>query len=358
MRPFACAVPVLWLAVVATARAQSGGSGGVDVPADAPAKVPGEGARAGERGDAGGRAGLVDLRPRWTAGRDLRLRVEQAWSGALALRGLEGEESGEPAEEQTMEQRFDLTLRPGAAREDGLTPIDLTIDAVRLRFQGSGMDAEYDSTRPAKSGVPAPSGNAPSGVPAATDDDALLAALGGALVGTRLSLTADRAGNITGLSGGGGLNLSGLDLARLGAGGMGGGVGGLGGGDAFGAVLTLRGAPESARVGDAWTTVTDLGDSPVGGMVLTTTSRLVSHRGGIATIRISGEMRPRSGGDGSRIQIQESTHEGEVRWDTERGELASADLRLRPTLEGPAAEGRGLLTGGATLRITRRSERE
>lgn len=234
---------------------------------------------------------MVDLRPRFKAGQEIKLALESTERSKPAGGG----DAGEGA--QTMSQSFDLTLKVREAQPEKGSKVDLRFDSMKMSGALAGVKFDFDSSRPAE------------------QDDAMGSLLR-TMVGTTLALELDANGNVTGVTGEG--------VGSLGS--------ALAGGDVNAASLLgsmlgpIRGEGDSGRhsVGESWTTSSQM-MSPAGSWTLVSTSTLRSAGGGKADIAIRGDVRLEGG---TQVKIDRSSYEGTAQWDTEEGFLRSLETRL------------------------------
>jgi hypothetical protein len=352
----------------------------------APIRPPEPGAPADPRGAV---PGMVDLRPRFTKGQELRYVLEQDAVNSLKTAGKPAQDAEPIDQDQKLTQRIGLVMRVVDSGPEGST-LQVVYDSIRVRMVTPEGTAEFDSakgraTTPASPssptatpGGPTPGGRAPAtspgsrplgpgsaprttpppaapakpglpGTPAPTppsradapdpDMSDLLAQIVGPMVGQTVTVKVDPAGNVTSVSGGEGL---------------GGGLPGLGG--AGGSMMPapssvanwlvggVSGTKGQARVGESWTDSSSLAGTPIGGFRMTTTSTLQSANGGVASVRFTGHLEGASenGGPLGPVQMKDSGYSGTYQWDTRAGALreltSDLNVAMDASLAGTAAE--------------------
>jgi hypothetical protein len=231
-----------------------------------------------------------------------------------------------------MKQTLKLSLKVVESGSDGAT-LELSYDAAKITFENEDFTAEYDSSKP----KPAATAKKPADPLDMADPAKLLESLVKGMVGSKMTIKTDAAGNIVSVTGDGGVsNMSNSFMAAAG-----GGLPGLpGGGAASGADQAkwiINGPRPSgiARVGETWTNEDSLGATPLGEFRMKTTHTLVSHRGGSASLKFTGKAEASSAGSTSPtgFQLQHMTNDGTYQWDTERGSLAKMDADMRVGIE-------------------------
>lgn len=256
---------------------------------------------------------LIDLRPKWEKGQEIRYRMDQTSTqqtksppGAGASMG--GESGGLDAA-QSMVQAVDLRMKVIDADPEGGAIVHLIYDRFKVSIDSPLNKGEFDSTSPKEKDTGNP-----------------LAAMLRPMVGATLVLTLDRDGNITQIEGGDNLI-----------------PGGLGGTPAdaltnpkelkktWAPLFTTRRASGRATVGDKWTTTDSMDLSLIGSFLINTDNHLRSHKSGAALIDFKGTITPGPESAGALpIQIKDSKHEGTCTWDTQRGQLK--DLSMTQTV--------------------------
>lgn len=243
----------------------------------------------------------VDLRPRFTKGQEVRLKM------ALDSKGM-GQAEGETDGTST-KQEIGVLLRCTAVDPEKGYTLDMVYESFKASIKNGVADVDFDSTKPANPDNPF---------------DSILRSL----VGMTQAVVMDKNGEITSVSGGEGL--SGL------AGGMG---AQFSAGDVFksmfGPITTTKQGVPKATVGQTWTTQSSI-EGLAGSTRIETTYTLASASGGKATITSVGKvlMEPSSGnGKTPQVRISDSTITGKTVWDLEAGMLTESESRQRLTIQ-------------------------
>jgi hypothetical protein len=249
---------------------------------------------------------LIDLRPRFTVGQEVRLNMDIATkrSGTAPTPSpdpdgldLKGDGDGDLSVGMT------LSLRCTAADpQEGYT-LSMKIDTFRISGTMNGEPMNWDSKKQGQ-------------------DEALDAALGG-ITGVTIPVTMDKNGNISEVGGG---------LA-----GIGGAMGGkLGGGDLFKSLfgpLTSRSSNTGeARVGDKWSN-DDTMQAGLGTVKVRTDNTLKSANSSMAVIATKGtfSLDPQTSQQG--IRLREGKLEGETKWNTADHMIESMNMKQKVVLE-------------------------
>lgn len=272
------------------------------------------------------RAGQVDLRPRFTPGQVTRYEMVSNSRSQLSSK-----EVPELDQKQAMKQTLRLSLKVIEAGSDGAT-IELSYDAAKVTFENGEFTAEYDSTRPPAASTPAK----PADPLDMADPSKLLETLVKGMVGSKLTFKTDAAGNITSVTGDGGVSdMSKSLIAAVGGGLAGAGGGGVSGKDAAKWIINGPRPSGFASVGESWTNDDSLGGTPLGEFKMKTTHTLVSHRGHNASLKFTGRAEAASAGtpSPSGFQLRHMTSDGTYQWDTERGGLEKMDADMRVAIE-------------------------
>lgn len=277
----------------------------------------------------------VDLRPKFIPGQTTRYEMQINSRSELKSADLP-----ELDQKQAMKQTLRLSLRVLESGSEGAT-LELVYDSAKVTFESDDLSAEYDSTKP-PSGKPGTRNSQPDPLDMA-DPSKLLESLVKGMVGAKLTMKTDAAGNIISVSGDGGV--SGMSKSFMNS--VGGGLPGVGGGipsSGQTAQWVISGSRPSGtvRVGESWTNEDGLAGTPLGEFKMKTTHTLTSCRGELAHVKFSGKAEAASAGNASPtgFQLQHLTHDGTYEWDTRRGGLAkmAADMRvgIEATLTGAA----------------------
>ena len=346
------------LACPALARDTPGGGGRPDFREPSPAERA-RPSRARPAVAPGVRAELVDLRPRFHVGEDLRYRVlirsvsDVTLPGGLnpgdplALKRPAADRRAEPrpgaaAEKprQHLDQEITIVLRPRSVEPEGAAVVDLVYERVRIRYEFEGDTMEFDSAA-----KPTP---ADAGDPLTRAGESLLAQLAGGLAGTTMTLTLDNQGAITKVDGGGALGLPG-GLAQLGA------VGTPSTGELaeslIGPIRTRSSGGGLVKVGDRWTNEDDLSVGPFGAVRMSTSHTVGSADAKAAVVLFTGHAASRSEDKQAPVSIDEATYRGRYDWDTRQGRLKSLESEQETRLTLRATGGETTSASTTTVRV-------
>jgi hypothetical protein len=318
----------------------AGGSGGVDPPVTeiptkdrkTPEKIQPK--PIGEDTSPRPRDGKsVNLRAIFKVGEPLRYRMTQKAQTSRAGSG------SEPAHNSELNQELDISFIPTKVdAETGQSTVDIIFERAGApsRRNTPGRESTDPIVTPGRPNLE-PRIIAPSEIkPAAkapaqpespqidADEDSLFGGMLDMLVGTKMTMVIDRAGNIVSISGG-----ESLDIAAM----MGLGASSLGK-SAFGQIVSLRPGNPTASIGETWTTASDLGSSPLGAVGMKTNWTVDNVARGIADIRFAGTLASKSEA-GGLLKITDLTYGGKAAWDTERGRLKRMDSKMTMTAELP-----------------------
>ncbi|MBX3356863.1 MAG: hypothetical protein KF745_00395 [Phycisphaeraceae bacterium] len=305
----------------------------------------------GTKGD--GRAGEVDLRPRFKSGQQIRYRLKMTSKNEVTSAQMPDLEQS-----QEMTQEIGLLMRVREAADSGTT-VELVYETVRCELIADGIKAKYDSTKPKRSTKPGQTG--PGGMPAIADmdDDELLANAMQGIAGSVVTMTIDSKGNVTnvsspaGLSGGG--NIGAIPGLPGGIPGAGGGAAPGGGGGPLDWLVSSPGHSGFARVGESWTNRDRLGNTPLGSFQMTTVHTLRSANASQAVVDISGRIEPGSaaaGGQG-KTQVKESGYKGRYVWDTALGQLKEMTTDSQVSIDGSALGTEMSMLSNSKVRLER-----
>ncbi|MFN7020735.1 MAG: hypothetical protein ACK4WH_05325 [Phycisphaerales bacterium] len=293
----------------------------------------------------------VDLRPRFVNGRLSRYEMT-----IVSDNRVRSDEQG-ISQDQTLTQTIDLSIKTTGADDDGAT-LEIVYERIRATLETGDFKAVFDS----RAYAPTPAGQKPAqpkphraknpGTPrpaAKSSDpemDDLLGQILRPMVGTRLTMRADKDGNIKSVSGGEALSGAGLAAglaAMLGGSGIGGGAPGVGAGGASGPmnwVVNSPGQRSLVRLGETWTNRDALSGTPIGGFTMVTRhtcNSVTESRGGrTANLSFTGRADQESLGTPSAtgFALKESSYNGNYAWDLSRGELKDMTSTLRTIVEG------------------------
>lgn len=249
------------------------------------------------------RAGAtVDLRPKLEKGKVFRFRMSLN-STEKTTPPSDMQDPNVPADTVTATQDQEIVLKltvKDASPETGST-LELVYESLKMKVANPmlGDDPlEFDSTKSADPNDP---------------NAAAIAQMLGPVVGTALTISMDKDGNVTNVAApaaapGLGDSFTGKDV-----------ISGL-----VGQVFTLKKGDPNVRVGEKWTNDSVMA-ATWGRTRITTTNTLASHRAGKATITIDGSvsMEPNSPGLPIAITIKSSKLDGNAIWSTEDGMLDS-----------------------------------
>jgi len=268
-------------------------------------------------------AGIFDLRPKFRIGQDRRVRLsldskETKPDLTAELDPAPKPKGGKAAatDEMKTKQDFVLVFKPIKVSEDGSSEVSIVFEQIRSHVEGPGVDDSFDSSKPASAKPPTPK-------PAETDP------LGGfgktptleetlrPLVGESLSIFVDRDGNVTDVRGGEKLvralnPMAPEEMAQMG--------GEEKMRDLFRSIVSTPGR-KFARLGESWSSDTDLDLFPVGGSKLHTEYRLTNVQGAKGKIAFQGRLVPSkdaSPGSGG-LKLGKADYGGVTDWDQEDG---------------------------------------
>lgn len=250
-----------------------------------------------------GRPGAaVDLRPRLEKGRVFRFKMDLS-STEKQTPPKDAQDPNVPAESvsATQDQEIVLKLTVKDNNVETGSTLELVYESLKMKISNPmlGDDPlEFDSTKPANA-------NDPSG--------AAIAEMLGSVVGTALTISMDKDGNVTNVAAPAsasslGDSFTGKDV-----------ISGL-----VGQVFTLKKGDSVVRIGEKWTNDSVMA-AAWGRTRITTNNTLASHRGGKANITIDGSisMEPLSPGQPIAISIRNSKLDGNAVWSTDDGMLDS-----------------------------------
>lgn len=276
----------------------------------------------------------VDLRPKFTKGQEIRLKLElvNRSKTTSTSRAPAKDKASEPEEpkDQDVSQEYTLLLKVKDTNAETGSTLELVYEHVKLKMRSASGDMDFDSAKPKK------------------DDpvDELLRPM----VGTTLTVEMDNKGNIKNVTGGDALQ-------EAAGGGLGGAMTGPGAlKDFFGRVFSSGpGNSGFAGVGESWSS-DDKMDAPGGTWNITTTNTLRSAGGGKAEIDIKGKLtfNPSTSGQGPQVKVQGATYSGRATWNTERGMLEAMETRQH--VESLDTKSNQRTTNDATMKVTRISK--
>jgi len=268
-------------------------------------------------------AGVFDLRPKFRIGQDRRVRVsldskETKPDLAAELDPAPKSKGGKaaPTDEMKTKQDFVLVFKPMKVSEDGASEVSIVFEQIRSHVEGPGVEDSFDSSKP-------PPAKPKTSNPAEADP---LGGLGKTptleetlrpLVGESLSIVVDRDGNVTDVRGGEKLvralnPMAPEEIAQMG--------GEEKMRDLFRSIVSTPGR-RFAKLGESWSSDTDLDLFPVGGSKLRTDYRLTNVQGAKGKIAFQGRLVPSkdaSPGAGG-LKLNKADYGGTTDWDQEDG---------------------------------------
>lgn len=269
----------------------------------------------------------VDLRPRYVSGQQVRYTME-----TVSRSELKCDEVPEMDGKQSMGQTICLTLKVVEAGSDGAT-LQLIYDTVKVKFESEDGAAEFDSAAPVR-----PASKRPAQPQADPEMSKMLESLVRGMVGAKIEIKTDAAGNIVSVSGDGGISSAARSFMQSAGQNIPGLPGVLPSGGEM-AKWLVRGTHNTglASVGESWTNEDSLGGTPLGDFKMTTRHTLQSHAAGIAKVAFTGRAEAGSAAGAPSalgFQLKGCSHDGSYDWDTARGMLARMDADMKVSLEG------------------------
>lgn len=270
----------------------------------------------------------VDLRPKFVPGQVERYTLEQNSSAKTTS----NRDKTKNTTSQT-DQTIWVALRTMRVDEAGVATVEVSCERIKLAIHSDDFKGSYDSDQATNAPAPSPGTPARPATPTKhgpdeRDNAEMLAAIVRPMLGSRLTLKIDAAGNI--LSATGGAELSPSSLI---------GVEGLkslpsrSGAGLLGPIFTAKKSSGRARIGESWTSDDTIDASALGPMKMRTTHTLRSVSGGVANVDVSGRIDKASEGSSGPVQIKDSSFAGRYRWDTARGVLESLDINQSVGME-------------------------
>lgn len=308
--------------------AQSGGIDPFAQPAQPAASQPTQ--PANQPANQPARAGAtVDLRPKLEKGKVFRFKMNLS-SVEKQTPPQDAQDPNVPAEtvDATQDQEIVLKMTVKDSNVETGSTLELVYESLKMKISNPMLGdepLEFDSTKAADP-------NDPSG--------AAIAEMLGSVVGTALTISMDKDGNVTNVAApasapGLGDSFTGKDV-----------ISGL-----VGQVFTLKKGEPVVRVGEKWTNDSVMA-ATWGRTRITTNNTLTSHRGGKASIAIDGSvsMEPNSPGQTIAITIKNSRLDGNAVWSTEDGMLDS--MTVSQTLDIDIASPAGQTKSQSSKRTT------
>lgn len=326
------------------------------------------------------RSTLIDLRPKFVAGRTTRFSFDMD-----SANKLKSQSTPELDQDQTQSQKMWLALKVLKSGTDG-SEIELAVERISVSLKTPDGDFSADSAVPATT-VPKPGQQSPRtpakppqrrqttqpGTPAQTpgsrqpaqpsqpadplagltdvDMQKVMEEHVRTAATTRMKIVTDPAGNIVSVTGGESLSGGGMSAAGLG----GGLVGGMGLNPSALANWVVAGVGRStpAKVGETWSTSGGLAGTPVGGFTMITKNTLVSASRDMANISFDGLTESSSAGtQPGGFQLRSAKYVGTYQWDTGRGELAGMTANMDTVIDA-AVLGQATLTAKQKVRVER-----
>lgn len=280
--------------------------------------------------------GDVDLRPKWEKGVLTRYSIQQESKSSTA-----NPQDPKAKIESKTKQTIGLSLKVIDVKPDGVATVEMVYDSLKIEMSTADMDVTYDSTTRKGGKNAAPGKSTPGKKPAGELDD-IIGPMFDNIVGSKLTLTMDRDGNISEVKGGEALNA----LGSIG----GAGIDPKSMGQLFGQISPGKNGGVH-KVGDKWTNKDPLNVGPLGEFTMITEHTLNSHRGQRAEVSVNGraEADSESGAAMSpdKIKLKHTTYKGKYVWDTGKGRLLSFEMEQSLAVGG-ALEA----TSSGTTKIT------
>lgn len=267
----------------------------------------------------------VDLRPKFEKGAEATYNLDLSADNQFNMGAASGD-----SQKQHVEQTVGLKLVVKEVDAEKGATVDLVYESIKFKSEGGMFAAEFDSAQP-------------------TDKDAGNAFAGSfrPLIGTTLTLTIDKNGNVTDVKGGEAL-AGGVTGQMLSGYVTKGGVGGL-----LGPIFSTRQAKGEANVGDTWTYEDIMPGSMLGEMKIVSTHTLKSVDAGLANIDMTGKIELKAADMGPKMEMKEGSYDGSYVWDTKGGMLKSMKTTQIATMEGDLGNGPMTVKSNATTTITR-----
>ncbi len=334
----------------------------------------------------------VDLRPKYQPGAsstlimNIRSVSKVKPTGGLVPGGAPGGKGEAETSDQESDQTITFTEKVVDWNAETGGTVQMIYDRVTLKIKSDALGEHNYDSGPAKTAAPAskdpfgpgiPVGPSKADKPAPAQqpqrkkdaldnmiEDAMKPDLSG-VPGTVLTLKVDAAGNILSVTGG----------EKLPQGGM------------FGPALTLPNTPDGfkglfgpikpdvpsstgpggkpggpqprqgyVRVGEKWTTTSNVTIAPMGPVTIKTDHELKSVRGAEAEISYTGKLESQSQGGAPGtpgmplVKISGSTYRGSYTWDTRLGQLRKMVTEQRTEAESPM----GTMQSESTIRVERK----
>ena len=280
---------------------------------------------------------------------DLRRKLEVGESHRYALvidssMSISSPAMAELKQNQTVKQSIDFTLTVKELDPEKGATLEVVYDAVKFNIDSANFKGEFDSATPA----PEP------GTEGAAADEAAKAAEEALrpVVGTVVTVTLDPSGKVTEVEGGdalGGIGVWGQVASQFREREI---VSSF-----IEPILNTRNEKGEAAIGDTWTYIDALPESPLGSFRIVTDHTLDSIAADDATVTLSGKIESVTTPDGADepgFTIKESTNTGTYVWDTKAGVLKRLKQDQSVTM---SAEMQGMpmnIDNTTTIQITRK----
>lgn len=325
---------------------------------------------------------LVDLRPRFKVGQLRRLKMENSSVSTMpkaTLPGLDENPTSKPptgpntpttnprpatpatkpstppssapkpadTTTSTFLQEFTLVITPTAVDEAGTATVDIVFETIKAKIISEFANDEFDSTKPAPK-KPKPAGTNPLGD---LGELPLLEQTLRPLVGDKITLTIDREGNISRVTGG-------EKLAAIFQSSPAGVTAATGSGSTaslFGPIFTAAKSKGQAAIGESWTLSDKLSLSMLGDVTMQTKHTLRSHAGARASVDLAGAIQPGTAApDPSKpFTLRACEHTGSYIWNTDDGFVESMTSHQSMKVDFSLAGMSGTADSAQTTKISR-----
>lgn len=277
----------------------------------------------GSRTGAGPGAKLIDLRPKFETGQEIRYEMRTETTTAFEA------DAGRDLDLQTtrkIQQQLDLRFKVLETDPEVGTKVEVIVERVTARIATDNGNITYDSAKPPKGEANRAEGMAFSAL--------------GKMVGSSVLITIEPSGRIASISAPSTLDGAGSfeAVALGGSGRLTSTAGGIG--LPFGEMLSMGHPTGLVKPREEWTNTDKLGGVE---MNMITTHKMRTASGNSAKVAIEGKIEHPSqggeaGGAGARTasMIKGFVFDGDYDWDTAKGQLNKMDVRTEFKLEqGP-----------------------
>jgi hypothetical protein len=292
--------------------------------------------------------GRYDLRPKFEKGQNIKLKLEVnnlAEQPAIEIDMLEDPEQkpakpsrpstppGKRDVEKTKSRiEFGIVMNVQNVDAAGNATVGMTFQTVKVSVDGPGMKEEFDSTKPPKAPKPG--------------EVDIIGTVLKPLVGTTMTLTVDRSGNISSVTGGEGFAM--LGQVTPGSGGSGSLP------QVIGPIFNIKKGDGFARIGEAWENTDKLSSGLMGDFKMTAKHTLESVAGNIAKVDLKGKIEAGSmAPGGTTFQVKDSSYRGSYSWDLARGMIKSMGTSMSMTIEHSLQGTPVTVTSETTTKLTR-----